>query len=382
MYRVADLQLDEVESPCSAQVSRWIRRGPEAADGACEGGDTAMGDAATAARFREAIAAAYAAEEDPALRAAKVVVDLWTEDLYPDDDATDRAASQVGARLTVALPAAAGGPTYFGPSLVASVGSRLQQEVTLVPTKGCRVSGSLTVAATFRPFTKLEAMQAELDLPKEIVKDLLTLELTEVVVVADDSGSMNTRNANGTTRWDELKSTMRRLLTMLIVVDHQDGFLLKFLNDEAWYTVDSPETLDQIFASLPRPSRATPLLRNLQPIVNRVGRDKDAETLVFIMTDGAPSDGTVYDIQQLLNARRRGIWVSFLMCTDEDDVVEQYNQCVDPVWGCDITDDFESERRECAKKGNQINYNMWLAKAVLGGKIGHKYDALDEKKIG
>ena len=53
-----------------------------------------------------------------------------------------------------------------------------------------------------------------------------------------------------------------------------------------------------------------------------------------------------------------------------------------PIWGCDITDDFVSERKECERRGNTLNQNKWMAKAVLGGKMGKKYDQLDEVKAG
>ena len=83
----------------------------------------------------------------------------------------------------------------------------------------------------------------------------------------------------------------------------------------------------------------------------------------------------------MLQARSKSVYMSFLMCTHEDEVVEHYNKCVDPIWGCDITDDYVSERKECERNGNKLSQYKWMAKSVLGGKMGHKYDALDEKKV-
>ena len=37
---------------------------------------------------------------------------------------------------------------------------------------------------------------------------------------------------------------------------------------------------------------------------------------------------------------------------------------------------------KCERKGNSLNQNKWLAKCVLGGKMGRKYDVLDEAKAG
>ena len=39
---------------------------------------------------------------------------------------------------------------------------------------------------------------------------------------------------------------------------------------------------------------------------------------------------------QILKAKAAHVFVSFLMCTDEDAVVEKYNRVVDPIPGCDI----------------------------------------------
>ena len=58
-----------------------------------------------------------------------------------------------------------------------------------------------------------------------------------------------------------------------------------------------------------------------------------------------------------------------------------YQSVVDPVPGCDVTDDFASERALCATKGNDLNYNQYLAKCILAGKLA-KYDFLNEKKVG
>ena len=122
----------------------------------------------------------------------------------------------------------------------------------------------------------------------------------------------------------------------------------------------------------------TPLKANLQ-LICQVSNEVD--TLVLVLTDGEPSDCKMPDIQQMLQARSKSVYMSFLMCTHEDEVVEHYNKCIDPIWGCDITDDYVSERKECERAGNKLSQYKWMAKSVLGGKMGRKYDALDEKKV-
>jgi hypothetical protein len=36
------------------------------------------------------------------------------------------------------------------------------------------------------------------------------------------------------TRWGELQTTLKSIVHLLLVVDHVDGFSLKFLNDPTW----------------------------------------------------------------------------------------------------------------------------------------------------
>ena len=74
------------------------------------------------------------------------------------------------------------------------------------------------------------------------------------------------------------------------------------------------------------------------------GRNPEGDTIVIVLTDGEPSDCRMPQIQSMLQARAKSVYVTFVMCTEEDDVVEAYNKCVDPIWGCDISDDFRSEK--------------------------------------
>ena len=66
----------------------------------------------------------------------------------------------------------------------------------------------------------------------------------------------------------------------------------------------------------------------------------------------------------------------------QDDVVVRYNTAIDPIKGCDVSDDYQSEKREVQRKGrSKFSKNEWLAKAVLGAKY-EKYDSMDEGKGG
>merc|ERR1711998_431787 len=72
------------------------------------------------------------------------------------------------------------------------------------------------------------------------------------------------------------------------------------------------------------------------------------------------------------------VYVSVMMCTEEDDVVDQYNRKVDPIPGVDVLDDYASEKREVEKhRGRKLSLNKYLVKCVLGPKFA-KWDNMDE----
>lgn len=230
---------------------------------------------------------------------------------------------------------------------------------------------------------RLATMRTTLGLPDEYVQDLLKLVGTDIVVVADDSGSMNAitdprKITEPVTRWEELQQTLRMLVTMLLVVEHVEGFWLKFLNDPEWYKITRGEQLEQIFAAKTRAHGKTPLKANLAPIMQGYGSG-EKDTLLLILTDGEPSDCSFEELSQIVRGKRPDVFCSFAMCTDENDVVERYNQVVDPIPGCDITDDFASEKAEALRFGNKLTPYQWLAKMLLVK--FPKYDHLDERRM-
>ena len=61
------------------------------------------------------------------------------------------------------------------------------------------------------------------------------------------------------------------------------------------------------------------------------------------------------------------------------EVVDLYNKVVDPIPGCDITDDYSAECREAQRVGNTLSPFQWLAKMLLCKYA--KYDKLDECRV-
>ena len=254
------------------------------------------------------------------------------------------------------------------------------------------------------PETSLEErvaiMQENLSMPADIVYDLLSAAGSTIVVIADDSTSMNIDVEDsdlgpGTTRWNELRHMLSQLVSMLLVIDHTE-FHLKFLNEPSsdWHIIRSEDDLATCFAYKQRAFGETPLVRTLQMANSGYGKRDGAETFVLVVTDGVPTDvpntadglepnpsQKVEIIRKTLSSRPKGIYYNFIMCTDDAEVSDLYNKVVDPVFGCDCTNDFKTERALCAAKGNDVNMNKYLAKCILGGKFTRKYDNLNEKKV-
>lgn len=244
---------------------------------------------------------------------------------------------------------------------------------------------------------RVSRMQETLRLPEYIVRDLLKVSgTTEIIVVADDSRSMNAVADTGDTRqpstyWQELVQVMYQLVTMLLVIENSGGFWLKFLNDENYYHVSNKEQLDPIFATKPKAyGGKTPLRASLEPILQRSynknnDENKAEETteaediLCLVLTDGVPTDCTFAELASIVRAKPSTVYVSFVMCTENLDVVDKYNKYIDPIPGTDVTDDYVSERNEARRVGNSLTPFQWLAKMLLV-KFDH-FDKLDERKM-
>jgi len=233
---------------------------------------------------------------------------------------------------------------------------------------------------------RVERMQNELDVPEQIVRDLLSVAGADIVVIADDSGSMGAvaNYVTRSTRWTELRDTLQKLAHMLLVVDHTDGFHIQFLNDPTWHDIHSGSQVETLFYGR-QPKGRTPLATRLRPLLSGQwhpkGHGAETDLILLIMTDGEPSDCSFSELRQLVGQKSPKVFCTFMMCTEEDDVVEQYNKSLDRLPGVDITDDYVSEKKEVEKLGNKLSYYKWMAKAVLGGKMP-KYDHMDEKRAG
>jgi hypothetical protein len=227
----------------------------------------------------------------------------------------------------------------------------------------------------------------DLEIQSKMAKYLPKLKNFEIVIVCDDSGSMNAPLFGPHhTRWDELCSIVKLIVKIGIIFD-SNGVDIYFLNRDSFRNVKDPKVVDQVF-QIP-PSGHTPLVPILDQIfvseLARPGRDK--KLLVFIATDGEPTDKNGHpnlpELERLMKEKRHvdSTFVSFLVCTDDLAGVNYLNEWDKVMSNVDVTRDFHTERekiRQCRKQNNYpCSYGDYVVKALFGAVVP-ELDALNE----
>lgn len=221
-----------------------------------------------------------------------------------------------------------------------------------------------------------------------------------VVFLADDSGSMSSVVSGGPgkqakTRWDELKETFRLVCDIVGHFD-SDGFDLRFLNRPGAANVKTMSQIEQLFQR--PPSGSTNLIDAMEAIYESPlcqPEQTNKKLLLIVMTDGLP-DGNIsrrrkmpgdlagvmalVQNQHSLRGWEEKYYCSFVLCTEDDGVVEQYNAYDNKIPNFDVIDDYESERREIIRhRGKQFPFDKreYVAKIILGSMDAY-YDNMDE----
>lgn len=205
-------------------------------------------------------------------------------------------------------------------------------------------------------------------------QDLTTLERFEIVVLCDDSGSMNTRvDGTAKTRWDELKEVVQMVIDLGGVLD-QTGIDIMFLNRPGMDNVRQFSQVEHLFRN--RPSGSTPLGERLQEASRKKGPFKPM--LLIVATDGVPDN--MKNFKKFLKHRDPNIYISILACSDKERDVGYLNKLDKKIPNLDVLDDYRSERKEVLKKqGKHFPYSFGdhVARMLLGP-VYQKYDQLDE----
>jgi len=161
--------------------------------------------------------------------------------------------------------------------------------------------GRGTEYADDEPVDKMERLRRILDRFEITIaeaNDLVALVDYEIVVIADDSGSMSLASgppserklgAAVPRRWDELRETCSLLVELGCCFD-ESGLDIFFLNRPLLSGIRSARDQAFMAAFQARPSGTTPLTKCLRDVVRKVGGERPV--LLFILTDGEPNEGS------------------------------------------------------------------------------------------
>lgn len=239
--------------------------------------------------------------------------------------------------------------------------------------------------------------------------------------VVDNSGSMSssdghrmveTKNKNevkivNCTRWTEIQETVEYHAQMAALLRAPTVFRL--LNDPG--RISGPqqfsiaergeENLDEDLAIALQtmrssPNGTTPLaehvreirenIRSLEPSLIQDG----TKVVIVLATDGLPTDYRGLcdhrTKQEFIDALRTlgglPVWVVIRLCTDEDDVVEFYNELDSlPEISLEVLDDFMGEAKEVYEYNKFLNYALPLHRCREMGYHSRLFDLLDERQL-
>ncbi|AYV76840.1 MAG: hypothetical protein Barrevirus1_62 [Barrevirus sp.] len=220
------------------------------------------------------------------------------------------------------------------------------------------------------------------ELTKKVADDLQRVLTTcEIVLLCDDSGSMNSQiseegadpfNPKKTTRWLELKKLAAALID-IITATNPEGLDIYFLNRDTVFGVNNMANLSATFSVLPNGS--TNITAKLQEIYidKRDKLTENKQLLILVITDGEPTDNTSNPRQNLYDQIRKltnlgNIHISFAECTDQEEDMDYLDVWDNKLRNFDNTEDYRDEvRRVKAANGQafKFDYTDYVIKILL-----------------
>ena len=259
------------------------------------------------------------------------------------------------------------------------------------------------------PARALQFLAAE-GFPRGLANQLLKTRTTFPLRywIVDNSGSMGIsdgkkqtpRGPVQCTRWEELRETVNFHGRLADVMGSATEFRLLNppLGGQQYVRIGGDggagagagaggEALDTLLATMMTdPSGRTPLCGHLQYVHDQIVAQAGAlqqhgqKAVLVIATDGVATDG---DLAQMLRSfEQLPVWVVVRLCTDEDEIVEYWNNIdADIEVDMDVLDDLEGEATEVTAVNPWLNYSMPLHRAREWGMPKKAFDLLDERLL-
>jgi hypothetical protein len=247
---------------------------------------------------------------------------------------------------------------------------------------------------------KFDSLIRKYEINPEYAIKLRQLEGFEIVIICDDSGSMNTPVSNPTTkdhmnlssRWDELKSTVKTIVEIAGTLD-RTGVDVYFLNRPGIKNVTEFIMLEPYFATEPEGYTpivqvATQVLNDMRPILS------EKKLLIILATDGEPTTGTGMTISHGITEKQKfynllktrepidKIFVSILACTDDSSAISYLQDWDQEIQNLDVVDDFNTVKSNVLQKQGQyyhFTFGDYIVKTLLGS-MDKYFDEIDEVK--
>lgn len=239
--------------------------------------------------------------------------------------------------------------------------------------------------------------------------------------IVDNSGSMQkcdghrmaaTKNRNTIkmipcSRWEEMQEIVEYHVQLAGLLETPTRFRL--LNDPGAAVGSQQFSVAEDPASIPqdmqeamriirraRPGGCTPLTSHILEIHAEVSamaptlRANGQRVPIQIATDGLPSDFQGYSgkrhqeefVQALRTLEGLPVWVVIRLCTDEEDVVEFYNELDNQLeLSMEVLDDFCGEAQEVYEHNPWLNYALPIQRMREMGFHDRVFDMLDERAL-
>lgn len=134
------------------------------------------------------------------------------------------------------------------------------------------------------------------------------------------------------------------------------------------------------------PTGRTPLCATIRKVIARIKREEHdlrangKRAVVVIASDGSSTDGDI--VQAMKPLQTLPVWVVIRLCTDDDDVVDYWNNVDNDLeLDMDVLDDIESEAKQVTSVNKWLTYGRPLHLLREFGTSAKVLDLLDEKSL-
>jgi len=247
------------------------------------------------------------------------------------------------------------------------------------------------------------------------------LAFSKAIWIVDNSGSMQTRDGQriipdkragykfvSSTRWAEMVETVDYHAQLAALVQAPTTFRL--LNDpgrvagpqqfsvadKGVSSIDNDLAVAQQTMCNAQPGGVTPLIQHLHEIRSEIAamdpqlRASGTKVAIILATDGLPTDTQGYHNssvkhqfdQALRQLEGLPVWIVVRLCTDEDAVVEYYNNLDSQLeMSLEVLDDVVAEAKEVCEQNPWLTYGLPLHRMREMGFYHRIFDLLDERKL-